>query len=35
MTTLLPRGNGCLTVTDATLAIWLNGKDAGWNDGCP
>ena len=34
-TTLLLRGNGCLTVTDATLAIWLNGKDAGWNDGCP
>jgi len=33
--TLALFGNGCLTVTDPTLATWLNGFDAFWNNGCP
>jgi hypothetical protein len=29
------RSNGCLTVTDPTLATWLRSRDTLWNNGCP
>jgi hypothetical protein len=28
------RSNGCLSVTDPTLADWLSSRDALWNNGC-